>query len=124
VGSVPELIRSAKAAPGRIIAASASNGTTGHLSLELLKMLTKIDITHVPYKGAGPARNAVLGGEAQLLFDSITTAVPHVRAGKVRALGVTRATRTPVLPDVPAIGEFVPGFETTGWFALLTPSAT
>lgn len=124
VATVPELIRAAKARPGELIAASASNGTTGHLSLELLKMLAKIDITHVPYKGAGPAQIALISGQTQLLFDSITTAVPHIRAGKVRALGVTRAKRSAVLPEVPSIAEFIPRFETLGWFALLAPTGT
>ncbi|MDB5921798.1 MAG: transporter [Betaproteobacteria bacterium] len=124
VRSVPELISAAKAKPGGVIAASASNGTTGHLSLELLKMLAKIDVTHVPYKGAGPAQVALLGGQVQILFDSVTTAVPHIRAARVRALGVTRAKRSALLPDVPSIGETVPGFETTGWFAMVAPAST
>jgi tripartite-type tricarboxylate transporter receptor subunit TctC len=124
VRSVSELIQAAKAKPGDVIAASASNGTTGHLSLELLKMLVKMDVTHVPYKGAGPAQIALLGGQVHILFDSVTTAVPHVRAGRVRALGVTSSKRSTLLPDVPSIGETVPGFETTGWFALVAPAGT
>lgn len=122
--SVADLIRVAKEKPGALTAGSASNGTTGHLSLELLKQLTRIDITHVPYHGAGPAQVALLGGQVQFLFDSITTAVPHVQSGRVRALGVTSRTRTALLPNVPSIGETIPGFETTGWFALLAPTGT
>jgi tripartite-type tricarboxylate transporter receptor subunit TctC len=122
--SVPELIRAAKAKPGGITAASASNGTTGHLSLELMKMLTSADITHVPYKGSAPALVALLGGHVQILFDSITTSLPHIRAQRVRALGVTSARRSSALPDVQAIGETIAGFETTGWFALLAPAGT
>ena len=124
LGSVTDVIRVAKEKPGALTAGSASNGTTGHLSLELLKQLTRIDITHVPFRGAGPAQIALLGGQVQLLFDSITTAVPHVQSGRVRALGVTSKTRTALLPSVPAIDETIPGFETIGWFALLVRTGT
>ena len=122
--SVAELVRVAKAKPGVLTAASASNGTTGHLSLELLKSLTAIDVTHIPYRGAGPAQIAILGGQVQLLFDSVTTAIPHVRTGRVRALGVTSVKRSALLPEVASIHETIPGFETTGWFVLLAPAAT
>jgi len=124
LGSVADLIRVAKDKPGTLTAGSASSGTTGHLSLELLKQLAGIDIVHVPFRGAGPAQVAVLGGQVQILFDSVTTAVPHVQSGRVRALGVTSRTRSALLPTVPAINETIPGFETTGWFALLAPAGT
>lgn len=124
VRSIAELVRAAKAKPGELMAGSASNGTTGHLSLELLKMLANIDVAHVPYKGAGPAQVALMGGQVHILFDSITTAVPHIRAARVQALGVTSAKRSALLPDVPSIGETVPGFETTGWFAIVAPAGT
>jgi tripartite-type tricarboxylate transporter receptor subunit TctC len=124
IASVAELIRMAKAKPNAIIAGSASVGTTGHLSLELLKSVTGVQITHVPYKGAGPAQIALISGETQLLFDSITTAVPHIKSGRARALGVTSGKRSNVLPEVPAIAETIPGFETIGWFALMAPAGT
>jgi len=122
--TVTELLRVAREKPGGLTAGSASNGTTGHLSLELMKQLARVDILHVPFRGAGPAQIAVLGGQVQILFDSITTATPHVHAGRVRALGVTSGARTPLLPGVPTIAETIPGFETTGWFALLVASGT
>lgn len=120
--SVRELILAAKARPGEINFASASSGTTGHLALELLKLSADIDVTHVPFKGGGPAMTALVGGQVQFLFDSVTTAATQVNGGRIRALAVTGARRTPVMPDVPTMIEAgVAGFETTGWWALMLP---
>jgi tripartite-type tricarboxylate transporter receptor subunit TctC len=120
--SVRELIAAARARPGEINFASASSGTTGHLALELLKLSTDIDVTHVPFKGGGPAMTALVGGQVQFLFDSITTSATQFNAGRIRAIAVTGARRTPLMPEVPTMIEAgVPGFETTGWWALILP---
>ena len=123
--SVKELIALAKAKPGSLAFASAGNGTSGHLALELFRMTTAIDVTHVPYKGGGPALTDVIAGQVQALFSIALAATPQIKAGKVRALGITSARRSVVAPDLPTVAEAgLPGFEVTGWFGWLAPAAT
>ena len=123
--TVKEFIALAKARPRQLNYGSSGIGGTGHLAMEMLKMYTGIEATHVAYKGGGPAMTALLGGEIPVLFNNIIAAVPQVRAGRVRALGVTTTTRSPSLPDVPTIAEAgVPGFEASVWFGLLAPART
>jgi tripartite-type tricarboxylate transporter receptor subunit TctC len=107
--SVPEFIAYAKANPGRINMASAGIGNTTHMAGELLMMLTGIKLTHVPYRGGAPAVTDLVGGQVQLYFDGIAGSLEYVRTGKLRALAVTSATRSEVLPDIPSLAEFVPG---------------
>ena len=122
--SIQALIALARAKPNALNVGSAGNGTSPHLSLELFKSLAKIDMVHVPYKGSGNAIIANLAGEVSVSFPSIPTAYQYIKAGRLRALGVTTARRTPALPDVPAIGEIVPGYEATQWFGMLAPAGT
>jgi tripartite-type tricarboxylate transporter receptor subunit TctC len=111
VKTVPEFIAYAKANPGKINMASAGNGTGGHVAGELFKMMTGVNMVHVPYRGAGPALTDLVGGQVQVMFDVMTSSIEHIRAGKLRALAVTSSTRSEALPDVPTMGEFVPGYE-------------
>ena len=121
--SVQQLIALAKAKPGKVAFASAGNGTSGHLALELFRQSSGIDVVHVPYKGGGPALTDVIGGQVQALFSIALAATPQVKAGKVRALAITSATRSPVAPDLPTIAESgFPGFEVIGWFGWLAPA--
>ena len=115
--SVPEFIAYAKANPGKISFASAGNGSGSHMSGELFKMMTGVDMVHVPYRGGGPALTDLLGGQVQLMFPGTTASIGYIRAGELRALAVTTATRAEVLPDIPTVGDFVPGyeFESGGW---------
>ena len=122
--SIQALIALARAKPNALNVGSAGNGTSPHLSLELFKSLAKIDMVHVPYKGSGNAIIANLAGEVSVSFPSIPTAYQYIKARRLRALGVTTARRTPALPDVPAIGEIVPGYEATQWFGMLAPAGT
>jgi tripartite-type tricarboxylate transporter receptor subunit TctC len=120
-----EFIALAKAKPGELNYASSGPGTPYHMAGELFKAMSGTNIVHVPYKGSGDARNAVLGGHVQMMFDAITTMAQNVRAGQVRALGTTGAKRSTVLPDVPTIAEAgVPGYEATIWVGLMAPAAT
>ena len=116
--TIPEFIAYAKANPGKINMASAGIGNTTHVVGELFQMLTGTKFTHVPYRGGAPAVTDLLGGQVQLYFDGISASLDHVRSGRLRALGVTTAQRADVLPDVPAIGEFVPGYEANGWYGI------
>jgi tripartite-type tricarboxylate transporter receptor subunit TctC len=116
--SVPEFIAYAKANPGKISMASAGTGNATHMAGELFKVMTHIEMTHVPYRGAGPAVTDLLGGQVQVYFGSMPPTIEHIRAGKLRMLAVTTATRFTTLPDVPTVGEFVPGFEASQWFAV------
>jgi len=121
--SVQQLIALAKAKPGKVAFASAGNGTSGHLALELFRQSAGIDVVHVPYKGGGPALTDVIGGQVQALFSIALAATPQVKAGKVRALAITSASRSPVAPDLPTIAESgFPGFEVIGWFGWLAPA--
>jgi tripartite-type tricarboxylate transporter receptor subunit TctC len=123
--SVRELIALAKAKPGTVAFASAGNGTSGHLALEVFRMTAGIDVIHVPYKGGGPALSEVVAGEVQALFSIALAATPQIKAGRVRPLAITSAKRSPVAPELPTIGESgLPGFEVIGWFGWLAPAAT
>jgi tripartite-type tricarboxylate transporter receptor subunit TctC len=120
--SVPELIELLKKNPGKYSYGSAGAGTTLHLSGELFKIMAKVDIVHVPYRGSAPAMQDLLAGQIHMIFDNIPGALVQSRAGKVRALGVTSAERTPVVPDVPAIAETLPGFDINSWTTLTGPA--
>lgn len=123
--NVKELITLAKAKPGELAFASAGNGTSQHLSGELFKKMTGVDMIHIPYKGSTPAVTDLVGGQVQLMFDNIPSSLPQVRAGKLRALAVTGPRRSPVLPDLPTVSEAgLPGFSITSWFALFAPTGT
>jgi len=123
--TVAEFIALAKAKPGSINYASVGNATGPHLFGELFRSLTGVDIVHVPYKGTAPAVNDLLGGQVQALFDSLATALPNIRAGKLRALGVTSLQRSRAAPDIPTLAESgAPGYEATGWFGVLAPAGT
>jgi tripartite-type tricarboxylate transporter receptor subunit TctC len=122
--TVPEFIAYAKANPGRINFASGGIGTSIHLSGELFKMMTGIDMQHVPYRGNGPALTDLLGGQVQIMFDTMPAAIGYVRAGRLRALAVTTAMRSEVLPNIPTVGEYVPGYEASGLYGVAAPRNT
>lgn len=122
VQNVQELIDLAKTQP--LAYASSGNGTPLHLSGELFKAMAGVDITHIPYKGSGPALTDVLGNQVPIIFDNLPSASGHITSGKLRALGVTTAERAPSFPDVPAIAETLPGYETYSWNALFAPAGT
>jgi tripartite-type tricarboxylate transporter receptor subunit TctC len=122
--TVPEFIAYAKANPHKINMATAGNGTAPHLFGELFKWMAGVDLVAVAYRGSGPALTDLMGGQMQVYFDLIISSIEHIKAGKVRALAVTSANRSAALPDVPAMGEFVPGYEATAWFGLGAPKNT
>jgi tripartite-type tricarboxylate transporter receptor subunit TctC len=122
--TVPEFIAYAKANPGKINMASAGNGTTGHVNGELFKMMTGVNIVHVPYRGGAPALSDLLGGQVQAFLGFAAASIEHVKAGKLRALAVTTATRAQALPDIPTVGEFVPGYEASDWLGIGVPKKT
>jgi len=124
VKTVPEFITYAKANPGKIDMASAGIGSMSHVSGELFKMMTGVSLVHVPYRGAGPALVDLLGGQVQVSFSTMSSSIEYVRAGKLRALAVTTATRSPVLPDIPTVNEFVPGYESSFWTGIGAPKNT
>jgi tripartite-type tricarboxylate transporter receptor subunit TctC len=125
VRSVRELIALAKSRPGEVTFASSGAGGASHLTGELLKVTAKIDILHVPYKGGGPALVDLAGGRVSIMFDNMITAVPYVKSGRLRALGVTSLTRSEVVPDVPTVHESaLPKFESLGWFGIFAPAGT
>jgi tripartite-type tricarboxylate transporter receptor subunit TctC len=122
--TVPEFIAYAKANPGKINMASGGAGTTPHVFGELFMVMTGINLTHVPYRGAGPALNDLLGGQVQVMFDPIPSSLGHIREGRLRALAVTTSTRSDALPDVPSVAEFVPGYDTSFWCGISAPKNT
>ena len=124
VGSVPEFIAYAKANPGRIAMGSGGIGSPAHVIGEYFKLATGTDLTHVPYRGAAPAVADLLGGQIQVAFTEMATSLGYIRAGKLRALAVTTATRAEALPDIPTLAEFIPGFEASQWVGLVAPRDT
>jgi tripartite-type tricarboxylate transporter receptor subunit TctC len=121
--TVPELIAYARSQPGKLTYASGGLGTTSHLAGELFKSLAKVDIIHVPYKGNAPAISDLLGGQTQMIFATMPTVLPQVKAGRLRAIAVIGAARTPAL-EVPTVGESLPGFEVSNWIGLFAPAGT
>jgi tripartite-type tricarboxylate transporter receptor subunit TctC len=122
--TVAEFIDYAKKNPGKVNMASSGSGTSVHLSGELFKFMTGIDMKHVPYRGAGPATVDLIGGQVDVIFDNMPSIITHIRAGSVRALGVTTAQRSPAMPDVPTVAETVPGYEASAWFGMAAPKGT
>ena len=122
--SVLEFIAYAKAKPGKVSMASAGIGTPGHVSGELFKMMAGVNMVHVPYRGAAPALADLLAGQVQVTFASMTSSIEYIRAGRLRALAVTTMSRAEALPDIPTVGEFVPGYEATAWFGIGAPRNT
>ena len=122
--TIPELIAYAKANPDKLSYASAGNGNTSHLSVELFKTQTDTKMIHIPYKGSGPAVIAMLGNEVSFMFDSISTSFQQVKAGKLKAIAVSSLKRVEILPDTPTIAETLPGFEVTVWYGILAPAGT
>jgi tripartite-type tricarboxylate transporter receptor subunit TctC len=124
VNSVPEFIAYAKANPGKINMASAGTGSGTHMTGELFKMMTGLNLVHVPYRGEGPAVTDLLGGQVQFMFSTIPASIEHIKARRVRALAVSTAARWETLPDIPAVAEFVPEYEVSVWFGLGAPRNT
>jgi tripartite-type tricarboxylate transporter receptor subunit TctC len=122
--TVPEFIAYAKANPGKINHGSSGNGTTQHLAGELFKMMTGVNFIHVPYRGAPQAITDLLSGQVQVVFEPLPASIQFIKSGKLRALAVTTATRSEALPDLPAMGEFVPGYEASGWIGVCAPKNT
>ena len=122
--TVKELVDLARAKPGQLNFGSSGNGSAGHLVLELFKRMAKVDIVHVPYKGGGPALNDLLAGQIQVMGGPMVSALPLVRAGKLKALAVTTQKRVSAIPDVPTVGETLPGYESSGWSGALMPKGT
>jgi tripartite-type tricarboxylate transporter receptor subunit TctC len=122
--TIPEFVAYAKANPGRIDMASGGVGSGQHIWGELFKMLAGVDMLHVPYRSAATALADLLAGRTQVMFDTLATSIGHIKANSLRALGVTSATRSKVLPDIPSVGEFVPGYEANGWGGLGAPKNT
>jgi tripartite-type tricarboxylate transporter receptor subunit TctC len=122
--TVPEFVAYAKSNPGKISLASAGIGSPNHLSGELFKRMAGVDMTHVPYRGGGPAMADLLGGQVDVTFAVVTTAIEYIRAGKLRALAVTSTTRQEALPDIAIMGDFLAGYEATDWFGLFAPKNT
>jgi len=124
VHTVPEFIAFAKDNPGKINYASAGIGGVTHVAGELFKVLGGVDMRHVPYRGAGPALTDLLGGQVQVMFDIMPSSIEYIRAGKLRALGVTTAERSEALPDLPTVGDFVPAYEASAWLGVGAPRNT
>jgi tripartite-type tricarboxylate transporter receptor subunit TctC len=124
VRTVPELIAYAKANPGKVNMASAGNGSAPHMAGELFKMMTGVNMVHVPYRGQGPALTDLLGGEVQVLFATAPGTTDYIASGKLRALAVTTAARAQVASDLPPVGDFVPGYETSQWYGMCAPGKT
>ena len=124
VKSVAEFISWCRANPGKVNMASSGSGTSVHLSGELFKSMTGCQMLHVPYKGAGPALPALIAGEVHVMFDNLPSSLPHIKSGRLRALGVTSAQREPSMPELPTVAETVPGYEATAWFGIGMPKGT
>jgi tripartite-type tricarboxylate transporter receptor subunit TctC len=122
--TVPEFIAYAKANPGKITMASTGIGSGTHIAGELFKMMAGINMLHVPYRGGAPALTDLLAGQVQIIFVTTASSFEHIKTGRLRALAVTTATRSDALPDVPTVGEFVPGYEASAWFGVGAPKAT
>jgi tripartite-type tricarboxylate transporter receptor subunit TctC len=122
--TVAEFIAYCKANPGKINMASSGSGTSVHLSGELFKSMTGCDMVHVPYKGAGPALTDLIGGQVHVLFDNLPSSIGHIKGGRLRALAVTSEQREPSMPDLPTVGDTVPGYEATAWFGIGMPRGT
>jgi tripartite-type tricarboxylate transporter receptor subunit TctC len=124
VKTIPEFIAYAKANPGKLNMASSGNGSTIHMSGELFKMMTGINLVHVPYRGGAPALTDLLGGQVHVMFDNLPTSAEYVKTGKLRGLAVTSTTRSEVLPGLPTVSEFVPGYEASAWYGIGVPKDT
>jgi tripartite-type tricarboxylate transporter receptor subunit TctC len=124
VKTVPEFIAYAKANPGKLSMASSGAGSTIHMSGELFKMMTGIQMTHVPYRGSAPALTDMISGQVHVMFDNIPTSIQHIRAGKLRPIAVTSTTRSDLLPEIPTVAEYLPGYEASAWYGLGVPRGT
>jgi len=124
VKTIPELIAYAKANPGKLNMASSGNGSTIHMSGELFKMLTGTEMVHVPYRGGAPALTDLIAGQVHVMFDNIPTCAEHVKSGKLRGLAVTSTARSDVLPDLPTVADFLPGYEASAWYGIVAPKNT
>src|SRR5262249_49811613 len=119
-----EFLAYARANPGKLNMGSPGSGTGPHMASELFRMMTGIKVVHIPYRGSGPMLTDLLGGQVQFAFDGVSSSIEHIRAGKLRALGIATATRSEALPDVPVVGDFVPGYEASGWQGVGAPRDT
>ncbi len=124
VKTVPEFIAYAKANPGKLNMASSGAGSTIHVSGELFKMMTGVNMLHVPYRGSAPALTDMIGGQVQVMFDNLPTSIEHIRAGKLRVLAVTGTARSDLLPEIPTVADFVPGYEASAWYGVGAPKHT
>jgi len=124
VKTIPDLIAYAKANPGALNFASSGVGSTLHVAGELFKMMTGVNIVHVPYRGGAPAMLDLIAGRAQIMFDNVPTSLPYIRDGKIRPLAVTSAARVDVLPDLPLVADYVPGYEASAWYGIVGPKGT
>ncbi len=122
--TIPEFIAYAKANPGKLNMASSGNGSTIHVSGELFKMMTGVNMVHVPYRGGAPALTDIISGQVQVMFDNVPTSIEFIRADKLRPLAVTTAARSDVLPDLPTVADFVPGYEASAWYGIGAPKGT
>jgi tripartite-type tricarboxylate transporter receptor subunit TctC len=122
--TVAEFIAYGKANPGKINWATSGNGTSVHLSGELFKMMTGVEMTHIPYKGSAPALTDLIAGTVHVMFDNMPSSLPHIQAGKLRALAVTTSQRSDALPDVPTVADTVPGYEASAFFGMSVPKGT
>ena len=122
--TIPELIAYAKANPGKLSMGSTGTGSGAHMAGELFKMMAGVDMVHVPYRGGGAGLTDLLGGQVQVMFVSTVSSIEHIKTGRLRALAVTTATRSDEMPDIPTVGEFVPGYEASAWFGVGAPKNT
>ncbi len=122
--TLPDFIAYAKAKPGKVNMASGGNGSVSHVAGELFKMMAGVDVVHVPYRGSTPAHMDLIGGQVQIMFDAMTSSLEHIKSGRLRALAVTSATRSELLPSVPTVGDFVSGYDVSAWLGLGAPANT